>query len=75
MPDSPVAFTTALFLHFLRVSVDMARFGEVAREMLFRSGGPIGKASVVTVVELVGASHWMESISSEPDLLLVEGGG
>lgn len=53
----------------------MARFGEVAREMLFRSGGPIGKASVVTVVELVGASHWMESISSEPDLLLVEGGG
>lgn len=53
----------------------MARFGEVAREMLFRSSGPIGKASVVTVVELVGASHWMECISSELDLLLVEGGG
>lgn len=38
MPDSPVAFATALLLHFLWVSVDMARFGEVAREVLFRSG-------------------------------------
>lgn len=55
--DEPVAFAASLLLGVGWVLAGIARFGKVAREVLFWSGGAGGKADVVTVVVLVGASH------------------
>lgn len=33
-------------------------FGEVAREAVFRDGRTISESTVVTVIALVGTSHW-----------------
>ncbi len=54
----PVAFASAILLCFLGVSIDEARFGEVAGQMLLGSGGAISETSVVTIILLVGAGHW-----------------
>jgi hypothetical protein len=39
----------------------MARLGEVARKFRFTLSGALSNAGVVTVSELVGASHCMRS--------------
>lgn len=53
----PIPFAAALLLGVLGVLAGVARFGEVAWEVLLRSGGAVGEALVVTVVGLVAASH------------------
>jgi len=53
----PVALAATLLLHTLGVGVDIARFGEVARETFFSSSGTISDGTVVAVVSLVAASH------------------
>lgn len=53
----PIALASTFFLHLLGVGIDMAVLAEVAREVLDVFGGTIGKASVVTVILLVRASH------------------
>lgn len=55
--DVPIAFAAALLLGVLRVLAGVAGFGEVAREVLLRSGGTVGEALVVAVVGLVRAGH------------------
>lgn len=37
----------------------MARLGEVAREMFLGRSTTVGESDMITVVELVGASHWV----------------
>jgi hypothetical protein len=54
---APVAFATTVLLGLLRVGINVARFGKVARKMLLWMGSSVGEAGVVTVVVLVGASH------------------
>ena len=56
--DKPVALATALLLDLLGVGIDVAGLGKVTREVLLRLGGAVGEAGVVTIVLLVGASHW-----------------
>ena len=41
----------------------MAGLGEVAGEVFLGSSSTIGKAGVVTVVELVGTGHWIILVS------------
>jgi hypothetical protein len=53
----PVTLSSTIFLRFLGISIDRARLGEVAGEMLLGSGGTISKTSVVTVILLMGAGH------------------
>lgn len=53
----PVAFSTTVLLGLVGVFVDMTRLGKISRKVLLRQGGPIGKAGVVTVSVLMGASH------------------
>ena len=53
----PIAFASTFLLHLLRVGVDMARLGKVAREMLRILSSAVSEAGMVTVVLLVGASH------------------
>jgi hypothetical protein len=55
--DSPVAFSAAVLFGFGRIGVGMAGFGKVAREPRLTLGGTFSDAGVVTVSELVGASH------------------
>jgi len=59
----PVAFATPLLLGLSWVVARDAGFAEVAREMLFRSGGAVGKPNVVTIRNLVGTSHCSSSVS------------
>jgi hypothetical protein len=54
----PIAFSAAVLLGLVWVSVGMTGFGKEARKVLFGSSRTIGKASVVTVSVLVRASHW-----------------
>jgi hypothetical protein len=54
---APVAFTTAVLLGRFGINAGVSRLGEVLREVLLGTGGAVSEASVVTVVELVGASH------------------
>ena len=42
----------------------MAGFGKVAGEMFLRSGRSVGQPDVVTVVVLMGPSHWSEEYES-----------
>ena len=53
----PVALTAAFFLGLLGIGVDVSRLGKVARKVLLWGSGAVGKASVVTVVVFLGASH------------------
>jgi len=55
--DLPVGFPSTVFLGFLRVSVNVARLGEVARKMLVSVGSAVSEAVVVSVVVFVGAGH------------------
>jgi hypothetical protein len=54
----PVAFTTAVLLCLLWVSIHRSGLGEVPRKMLLRRGSTISETSMVTIVILVGASHY-----------------
>jgi hypothetical protein len=63
MDDLPVALAAALLLGVAGVVASVAGLAEVAREVLLRSGGAVGKANVVTVGSLVGASHCGEAVS------------
>jgi hypothetical protein len=54
---SPVALSTAVLLSLGRIGVGMAGFGKVAGEPRLTLSSAIGNAGVVTVSELVGASH------------------
>ena len=38
----PIPFPAAFLLHLLRVGVDVARFGKIARKMLLIGGGTGG---------------------------------
>jgi len=58
---APVTSATAVLLHLLGVSAHRAVLRKVAREMLLGGSGSIGQTGVVTVVELVRASHLDES--------------
>jgi hypothetical protein len=53
----PVTLSSTIFLRFLGISIDEARLGEVAGEMLLWSGSTISETSVVTVILLMGAGH------------------
>lgn len=53
----PVAFATALLLSTVRSIASVTSLAEVAWEMLLWGCGTIGKANVVTVSDLVSASH------------------
>lgn len=53
----PITFSTALLLDAFGISVDMARFGKVSREVIFSSSSSVRKAGVVSVVVLLGTSH------------------
>jgi hypothetical protein len=53
----PIAFAAAVLLGLIRIGVAMASFGEEPRKVLFSCSGAVGKARVVAVRVLVGASH------------------
>jgi hypothetical protein len=56
--DIPVSFTIARLLHSVRIVVDAGpSFSKVAREVLLVRSCAVGKADMVTVVELVRTSH------------------
>ena len=63
MVGLPVAFAAPLLLGLSWVVAGDAGLAEVAREMLFRSGGAVGKPNVVTIRNLVGTSHCSSSVS------------
>jgi len=54
---SPVASSSTFLLDLFGVGIDVTVLGEVAGKVLFSGSGAIGKANVVTVILLVGASH------------------
>ena len=56
----PIALASAFFLHFLWVGIDVPVLGEVTREVLDVIGCAICQTCVVTIVLLVGASHWFD---------------
>lgn len=55
--DIPVASAATILLCLLWIGVDVALLGEESGEVLFGMGGTVGKASVVSVIELVRTSH------------------
>jgi hypothetical protein len=55
--DLPIAFAATILLRLGRVLAWMTRLGEVARKVRLGFGSAISDASMVTVSELVGASH------------------
>lgn len=67
MYDLPVATATAVLLDFLGVCVDVAALCKEAGKIFLRSGSAFGDALVVTVVGLVGASHYTISVSGTVD--------
>lgn len=67
--DSPIAFAAAVLLSFVRVRVGVASFGEEPRKVLFGCSRTVGKAGVVTVSVLVGASHYLEVSMRSPRLM------
>lgn len=56
--DIPVGPTATVLLGLLRVSVGKAVLAEPLRHVLLGKHGAFGHASVVLVVELVGARHY-----------------
>ena len=57
--DVPVALSATFLLDLVWISVDMAGLGKVTGEVFLSRGGPIGQGDVVTVVEFMGTSHWL----------------
>jgi hypothetical protein len=57
--DLPVAFASTFLLDLLWVFANVTGFGKIAREMVIRGCSTIGEAAVVTIVVLLGASHWL----------------
>jgi hypothetical protein len=55
--DIPVTLASALLLDLLRVLIDMTGLCKEARQMLFWESCPISETGMVTVIELVRASH------------------
>ena len=53
----PITLARASLLGAPRVDVGVAGLGKVAGQMLFGTGGAIGKTGVVTSVDFVRASH------------------
>lgn len=53
----PVALATALLLGVGRRLAGVSGLAEVLGEMLFRQGGAVGEANVVTVSGFVATSH------------------
>jgi hypothetical protein len=60
--DSPIALAAAVLLDLVRVGVGVTSFGKEARQVLFSCSCTVGKASVVAVSVLVGASHCPSSV-------------
>ena len=54
----PVTLSSAVLLSLLWVGIDVAVFGKVAGKDTLWLGGRVGLAVVVTIVELVRASHF-----------------
>lgn len=59
---SPIALSATALLGLGRVGVLMSLLGEVARKPRLTLSGAVGNAGVVTVSELVGASHFLMSV-------------
>jgi hypothetical protein len=56
--NEPIARARSLFLDLLRVGVERARLGRVARDV-FVDDNPAGcEASMVALVLLMSSSHW-----------------
>lgn len=49
----PVALPTTLLFDSFRIRINMAGFGEVAREAFFDGSGAVSNGSVVTIVGFV----------------------
>ena len=54
----PIALSPSLLLHFLGVGIDVTALGKITGQMLNVVGGPISETGMVTVILLVGASHF-----------------
>ena len=55
--EIPIALSATFFLRLLGIRINVARLGKVAGEMLLWQSGAVGKASVVTIVVFLSASH------------------
>ena len=53
----PIGFSTTVLLGLLRVAINVAGLGKVARKMFFGCGGTVSKANVITVSVFVRTSH------------------
>lgn len=53
----PITLPTTLLLDAFGISVDWTIFGEVSGEVVLGSGGPVGEASVVSIVMFFSSSH------------------
>jgi hypothetical protein len=58
----PVALSGASLLGLSWVGISVSSFGKVARKLRLTLGSAISNAGVVTVSELVRASHWLVSV-------------
>ena len=54
----PVALATALLFGVRRRLAGVSGLAEVLGEVLFRQGGAVGEANVVTVSGFVATGHW-----------------
>ena len=54
----PIALSASVLLDLSWICVRVSVFGEVAGEMLVLVSRAVGETSMVTVRELVGASHY-----------------
>jgi hypothetical protein len=62
MKDLPVALAASTFLDRRAICVDMTGLGEVSRQPVFSLRSPVRDAGMVTVSELVRASHCLVSV-------------
>ena len=53
----PITLAASLLLHLLRVRVDMAVLGKVARKVLDVVGSTVGETGMVTIVLFMGTGH------------------
>lgn len=67
---APIALSSTVLLDFGRVCVGVTGFGEVAGKMLLFVSGTVGQTGVVTVVELVRASHGVIGLVSVLSVLI-----
>ena len=54
----PIPFAGTFLLGLFGISIGIARLGKIAREMIFWSSTAVSQTSVITIVELVGTSHY-----------------